>query len=225
MRKFLLVLFLMLPMSAMAQNFTDAQWKAAVAEFVPAGKCWGTRPGGSEGWLPCTATQRLKQEGNTRAYVQKMWNAKYGAARNFADAPTSKTAISYSASDAQEVAKNAPTMKTETAMATVATKDEKKAPDTIPVADVRRDKVKLLQLEDENFQLKKQVLLNKLTESPEWVKLDTPHKDIGAKLQAELVSTLKAAGVEEKSFSEYEYDRESMTFRRKAPTVPVVAKP
>lgn len=99
-----------------------------------------------------------------------------------------------------------------TATTTPAPKIEEKP---LAVAEVRRDKVRILQLEEENLQLKKQALVNKLLETEEWKELDAPHKKVQAKLQAELVAVLKAGGVKEEDFPLYEYDKETMTLKKK----------
>ncbi len=103
----------------------------------------------------------------------------------------------------------------------VTPKVDKALPEEIVVADVRKDKVELLQAKIDNVNLKEEKLIEQMKKTPEWQALEAEGKDVASKLEAELISTLKTAGVEEKDFRLYIYDQKTLKFTKKKPETPI----
>lgn len=89
-----------------------------------------------------------------------------------------------------------------------------KTPAEVAVPEAREDKVRLLQSNLEVVELRQQKLIDELKASQAWKDLEVAAKDAGGKLQAELVSALKLAGVDEKDFANYKYDQRTLKFTR-----------
>lgn len=99
--------------------------------------------------------------------------------------------------------------------------DKDKAPVEVAIPEAREDKVRLIQVKLENIQLKQQQLVQKVEEqlkaSKEWKELEAAQQDAITKLQVELVSAMKAAGLTEKDFDSYKYDQNTLKFTLKQP--------
>lgn len=88
-------------------------------------------------------------------------------------------------------------------------------PKVISIPEARTDKVLLFQEQTRTVQLEQQVAIEKFKASEEWKSLEARQKLVGEKLVAELSSALKLAGVEEKDFDKYTYEKDTLKFVRK----------
>lgn len=93
--------------------------------------------------------------------------------------------------------------------------DKKEAPKEIAIPELRTDKVLLLQEQAKTADLELTALVEKFKASEEFKKLETRQKAVGDKLVVELTAALKGAGVEEKDFGNYSYNRETLKFTLK----------
>jgi hypothetical protein len=91
----------------------------------------------------------------------------------------------------------------------------KELPKEISIPEARTDKVLLFQEQTRTVQLEQQAAIEKFKAGEEWKSLEARQKFVGEKLVAELSSALKLAGVEEKDFYKYTYDKETLKFVRK----------
>jgi len=94
--------------------------------------------------------------------------------------------------------------------------DKKTPPKEVAIPEARADKVRLLQKEQEVVELKQRDLYNRalqqLQASPEWKALEAEATETGRKFGVELQSALKLAGVEEKDFAKYSYNKDTLKF-------------
>lgn len=88
-------------------------------------------------------------------------------------------------------------------------------PKEIKIPEARTDKVLLFQEQTRTVQLEQQAAIEKFKASEEWKSLEARQKLVGEKLVAELSSALKLAGVEEKDFDKFTYDKDTLKFVRK----------
>jgi len=96
----------------------------------------------------------------------------------------------------------------------------KELPKEISIPEARTDKVLLFQEQTRTVQLEQQAAIEKFKASEEWKGLEARQKLVGEKLVAELSSALKLAGVEEKDFDKYQYDKATLKFTKKAEEAP-----
>ncbi len=86
----------------------------------------------------------------------------------------------------------------------------------VAIPEARADKVRLLQKEAEVVELKQRDLYNRaiqqLQASPEWKALEAEATETGRKFSVELQSALKLAGVDEKDFGKYTYNKDTLKF-------------
>lgn len=86
----------------------------------------------------------------------------------------------------------------------------------VSIPEARHDKVRLLQKEAEVIELKQRDLYNRalqqLQASPEWKALEADATETGRKFSVELQSALKLAGVDEKDFGKYSYNKDTLKF-------------
>lgn len=94
-------------------------------------------------------------------------------------------------------------------------------PAEVKVAKDILPEVKLLQVKSENLQLRQQLLIQKLKETPEWTELADALKKTEESWQTLLLTTLTTAGVKQDDITNYTYNKETFTFTRKSkPTSP-----
>lgn len=96
----------------------------------------------------------------------------------------------------------------------------KELPKEISIPEARTDKVLLFQEQTRTVQLEQQAAIEKFKASEEWKGLEARQKLVGEKLVAELSSALRLAGVEEKDFGLYQYDKETLKFTKKVEEAP-----
>lgn len=95
------------------------------------------------------------------------------------------------------------------------------APAEIKIAKDILPDVKLLQVQSENLQLRQQLLIQRLKETPEWIELAEALKKAEESWQTLLLTTLTTAGVKQNDIANYTYNKETFTFTRKPkPTSP-----
>ena len=87
--------------------------------------------------------------------------------------------------------------------------EDKKTPETFSIPDARKDKVKLLQQDVEIAALRMKEIERLYKEQQDFQKAAMD------KWQIELMSAMKLAGVDEKDYATYEYNRETMMFIKK----------
>lgn len=92
--------------------------------------------------------------------------------------------------------------------------EDKKVPETFSIPDARKDKVKLLQQDVELAALRMKEIERLYKEQEAF------QKSAMDKWQIELMSAMKLAGVEDKDYGLYEYNRETMTFTKKKVDAP-----
>lgn len=91
----------------------------------------------------------------------------------------------------------------------------KELPKEVSIPEARTDKVLLFQEQTRTVQLEQQAAIEKFKASEEWKSLEARQKLVGEKLVAELSSALKLAGVEEKDFDKFTYNKDTLKFARK----------
>jgi len=91
----------------------------------------------------------------------------------------------------------------------------KELPAEIPIPEARTDKVRLFQEQDERVRVEQQLLIEKFKASPEWRALEDRQKSITELMAAELSAALRNAGVEEKDYAQYTYDKATLKFKKK----------
>jgi hypothetical protein len=85
-------------------------------------------------------------------------------------------------------------------------------PKEVKIPEARTDKVLLFQEQGRNVQLEQQAAIDRFRASEEWKALEARQKLALDKLEAELRSALKLAGVEEVDFAKYKYDQTTLKF-------------
>ena len=91
----------------------------------------------------------------------------------------------------------------------------KELPAEISIPEARTDKVRLFQEQDERVRVEQQLLIEKFKASQEWRALEDRQKSITELMAAELSAALRNAGVEEKDYAQYTYDKATLKFKKK----------